>query len=422
MATVEPDIRRDVIVVGGGFAGISAARQLASEGVEVLLVDRNNYHQFQPMLYQLAASQVGISQVARPLRAILRRDREVRVVVDEVTAIDPAARQVTLADGTVCQARALVVAAGATANFFGIPGAQEHAYPLYTLDDAISLSARMLADLDRADSLTGEQRDINVIVVGGGPTGVEIAGALAENIDTAVAAAYSDDFARGITVRLIEMAPAVLGAFTEASQGYAVQKLRERGVDVRLGVGVNEVREDGVSLEDGTWLDGDIIVWTGGLTSTRLLTESGLPQGKGGRVEVDADLTVPGFDGVYVLGDSAAIPDRNGDPLPQLASVAQQAGKWAGRNIHADLTSGSREPFRYRDKGIMAMVGRGAAVAEIGPGRHTLHGPLAFASWLGVHATMLSGVWQRAGAVASWSIAFLTNRRPQVVLGQAEKG
>src|SRR5699024_869807 len=197
-------------------------------------------------------------------------------------------------------------------------------------------------------------------------------------IDTAVAAAYSDAFARGITVRLIEMAPSVLGGFTEDSQDYAIQKLRERGVDVRLGVGVNEVRDDGVSLEDGTWLDGDIVVWTGGLTSTGLLSESGLPQGKGGRVEVDADLTVPGLDGVYVLGDCAAIPDSNGGPLPQLASLA-----------------------------------------DLGPARLTVDGPSACVACLVVHAAMLAGAWQRAGAIASWRIAFRTNRRPQVVLGQA---
>ncbi|MCV7317452.1 NAD(P)/FAD-dependent oxidoreductase [Mycolicibacillus parakoreensis] len=414
-------VTQDVIVVGGGFAGVATAQRLARKGVRVLLIDKNNYHQFQPLLYQVATAQIGTSEVARPLRAIFRRHRHVRVVIDTVTAVDPVAKKVTLSDGTVCRATVLVLALGSEANFFGIDGAREHSFPLYSLRDAVRLGARMVADLDDADSPAGMKRSLDLIVIGGGPTGVELAGAVAENVHTAIAAAYSAEFARNIGVRLLDMGTSVLRPFSEKSQAYAHQQLQQMGVELRLGVQVTQVRSDGVTLGDGTEVPGNVVVWAGGLKAPQLISDSGLPQGRGGRVDVDPDLTVPGFEGVYVLGDCANISDRTGRPLPQLGSVALQSGRWAARNILADLAGRPRSPFRYLDKGIMAMIGRGAAVAEIGPRRLQVQGPLAFLSWLGVHAALLSGVWQRLGAAASWAVDYLTPARPQVVLGHVDR-
>ena len=306
---------------------------------------------------------------------------------------------------------------GAEANFFGIPGAREHTYPMYTLEDALRLGAQMIAELDQADTASADgRRPLNLVVVGGGATGVELAGAVADSLKSVVPEMFSVEFAGAASVHLVDMVPTVLGPFSEKSQRYALDHLRELGIELHLGVGVTEVTADGVTLADGTTIPGTMIVWAGGLKASRLLEESGLPQGKGGRVDVETDLTVPGFPGVYVLGDAANITDKKGRALPQLGSVAQQSGKWAARNIHADLTGGLREPFGYLDKGIMAMIGRGAAVAEVGAKRRQIQGTLAFLAWLGVHAALLSGVWQRVGAVASWGAAYLTRNRPQIVL------
>lgn len=411
-------ISKDVIVLGGGFAGVAAAQHLADKGTEVLLIDKNNYHQFQPLHYQIANAQIGVSEVARPLRAIFRRHPEVRVLVSEVASIDPVAKTVTLADGRVCQAKILVVAVGAEANFFGIPGAEEHTYPMYTLDDALQLGAQMVTELDHADAeATLDTRPpLDLVVVGGGATGVELAGAVADNLGSVVTKMFSADFARSTKVHLVDMAPTVLGPFSEKSQQYARDHLTELGIELRLGVGVTEVTPDGVTLADGSKIPATIIVWAGGLKASRLISESGMPQGKGGRVDVHYDLTVPGFPGVYVLGDSANITDKKGRALPQLGSVAQQSGKWAAHNIHADLAGEAREPFPYVDKGIMAMIGRGAAVAEVGPNRRQIQGPLAFLAWLVVHVALLSGVWQRVGALASWAVSYATPNRPQVVV------
>lgn len=412
-----PSVFRDVIVVGGGFAGAMAAERLARNRIGVLLIDKNSYHQFQPLLYQIATSQIGTSQVARSLRAIFRRHREVHLIIGEVTGIDPTAKQVTLSDGTICTGKALVAAPGAEANYFGIEGAEEYSFPLYCLEDAMRLGATLVTDLEQADTPAGK-RTLDVIVVGGGPTGVELAGAIAENIHTAIAKAFSEELTNAISVHLVDMAPTVLGAFSEKSQAYAHRQLQKLGVNLHLDVKVTEVRPDGVMLADGTFIPSDVTAWAGGLKAPQLIADSGLPQGRGGRVDVDSDLTAPGFAGVYVLGDCANITDSRGRDLPQLGSVASQTGKWAARNIHADLTGGARQPFRYRDKGIMAMIGRGAAVVEIGPRRYSLHGSLAFVAWLGVHAALLSGVWQRVGAVASWAVAYLTPNRPQVMVGR----
>jgi NADH dehydrogenase len=412
----------EVVIVGAGFAGVSAARELARHGVDVLLIDRNNYHQFQPLIYQVATAQLANRDVARPLRATFRRNRNIKVATADVARIDPAQRTVTTADGLTFGGRVLVVATGAEVNFFGIKGAEEHAFPLYTVDDAARLRSRFLGALDAADRDRRyvEKGALNVVIVGAGPTGVETAGAVAESMRQVVPNYLSEDLARAGKVYLVDMLPDVLTAFSEKSRKYAAKRLRDAGVELKLGVSVTEVRKDGVLLEDGTFIRSRTVVWAGGLKARGLLRDSGVPQGKGGRVDVGSDLTVPGYEGVYALGDSANITDRKGQRLPQLASVAQQSGKWAARNILADLRGGTRTPFSYRDKGIMAMIGRGASVAELGTKRWQIAGPLAFLSWLAVHAVLLSGVRERIGAVVSWFWDYGTNRRPQILVDRPD--
>jgi NADH dehydrogenase len=407
-----------VIVVGAGFAGLSAARKLGRKGVRVLLIDANNYHQFQPLLYQVATSQIGVSAIARPIRSVFRRLRSVRVLTAEVATVDAAKRAVTTVEGDTFQAQVLVIAAGAVPNFFNTPGAEELAFPLYSVTDATRLGARLTQLLDQADREAGGS--VDVVVIGGGPTGVETAGAMMENVKYVVPKYFTPELAARCRVHLVDMIPTVLNAFSAKSQAYTRQRLEKIGVQLHLGVGVTEVRPDGVTLADGAFIPGRVVVWAGGLKAGKIITDSGIPQGKGGRIDVHPDLTAPDFDGVYVLGDAANITDSTGAKLPQLGSVAQQAGKWAAKNIYADLTGGERQPFKYLDKGYMGMIGRGAAVAEIGRKRVQLQGPLAFVAWLLVHLALLSGFQQKVRALFSWLNGYITHSPAQVVVGRPE--
>ncbi|MGO4230031.1 NAD(P)/FAD-dependent oxidoreductase [Arthrobacter sp. YAF34] len=407
-----------VIVVGAGFAGMTAAKELGRKGVKVLLIDSNNYHQFQPLLYQVATSQIGVSAIARPLRSVFRRFKFVRVLTAEVASVDAANRALTTVDGDTYQARILVIAAGAVPNFFNTPGAEEHTFPLYSVTDATRLGSRLMHLLDQADRETAGS--VDVVVVGSGPTGVETAGALAENVKFVVPKYFSPELAARCRIHLVDMVPTVLNAFSPKSQDYTRQRLTKIGVQLHLGVGVTEVRTDGVRLADGTFIPGRVVVWAGGLKAGGIIAGSGLTQGRGGRIDVRPDLTAPNVEGVYVLGDAANMTDSTGANLPQLGSVAQQAGKWAARNIHADLTGGTRRPFEYFDKGYMAMIGRGAAVAEIGRKRIQLQGPLAFVSWLLVHLALLSGFQQKVRALFSWLNGYITHSPAQVVVGRPE--
>jgi NADH dehydrogenase FAD-containing subunit len=412
-----------VVIVGGGFAGLGCARRLARRrGVRVTLLDRNNYHQFQPMLYQVATSQLAPADVAFSLRKVFLRADNVDLKLAEAVSIDPAARAVATKTGEVYQGDYLVLAAGSQANFFKTPGAEQHAFPLYSLDDAERLRSRILQvfeDADRDKSLLA-QGALNFVIVGAGPTGVETAGALADLIRGTMAAEYKDLATDSARIHLINLGPCVLGAFSGAAQGYAAKVLQDLGVQLRMGTSVKEIGPGHVLLSDGTTIKTRVVVWAGGLEAASLAGAAGLPRGHGGRIDVQPDLTVAGFPGVYVLGDLANTRNPAGGFFPQLGSVALQAGQWTAGNILADIAGKPRTPFHYHDKGIMAMISRNAAVVELGERRHELHGMVAVAAWLGVHTYLMSGIRTRIEAFIDWTWTYFSQARGPQVLDRSD--
>jgi NADH:ubiquinone reductase (H+-translocating) len=393
-----------VLVLGGGLAGVACAKELGEAGVDVTLVDRNDYHQFQPLLYQVASSQLPAQDIARPHRTIFRKLDSVDVVTATVTAANLSALSLTLADGETLQGSQLVMAAGARPNFFGVPGAAEHAFPLYSVADAERLRLHLQQLLWSAidDQAAVQPGQLDVVVVGGGPTGVETAGALAHLMS---ALHETGRLTRPGQIILVDRGDALLGQFSSKAHRYAHDKLTEAGAQIRLGVGVTAVRDDRVELDDGSTASTRTVIWGGGESASEVAETAGPPPGRGGRIDVLPDLSVPGYPGCYAIGDVANIPDATseGRSLPQLGSVAQQSGRWAARNIVRELRGKSLEPFVYKDKGIMAMIGRNAAVAEVGKHRHQVEGPIAFAAWIGVHAMLLSGVHSQTDAFLEWA-------------------
>jgi NADH dehydrogenase len=407
-----------VVIVGGGFAGVGCAKQLAKHGVHVTLLDRNNYHQFQPLLYQVATAELSTNDIARPLRAIFAKDPTVNVKQLVVTGADPATRTVTTSDGQTFTGDYLVLAAGSRPNFFHTPGAEEHALPLYTVDDARALRTRLFEVFEAADDDPAriDEGALNIVIVGAGPTGVETAGAVADLLNEVMPKRFHDLDVKRARIYLVDLGPVVLAAFSDKAHSYAASRLEHNGVILRLGTGVSEIGAGHVTLSDGTRIPTRTVVWAGGLQAPELAGTIGLPQGRGGRLTVEADLTVEGLPQVYAIGDVANIPDHDGNDLPQLGSVALQAGRWAADNIVADHAGKPRRPFHYKDKGIMAMIGDGAAIAEMGAHHHELHGHLAFAAWLGVHAWLMSGVRQRVDAFIAWGWDFLGSSRSSSII------
>jgi NADH dehydrogenase len=370
------------------------------------------------MLYQVATSQLAASDLAYSLRKVFVKWPDVEVKLAEVTAVDPKAKTVTARTGEVYAADCLVLAAGAIANFFKTPGAEEHTFPLYSLDDAERLRSRILEVFEEADRDPSriEQGALNFVIVGAGPTGVEMAGALADLIRDTMTAEYPQMKKDAARIYLVDHGKQVLGAFSAEAHAYAAKVLEESGVEIRLGLAVKEVGAGHVLLSDGTTIKTRLIVWAGGMLASPIAADAGLPLGRGGRIDVQPDLTVAGFPGVYALGDLANIPGPKGETLPQLGSVALQSGQWAAKNIAAELDGKPTVPFDYEDKGIMAMINRSAAVVEIGPKRHELHGHLAVAAWIGVHTYLMTGVRNRLDSFVSWVWnRFAKTRGPQIL-------
>jgi NADH dehydrogenase len=417
------DGQHHVVIVGGGFAGVGAARSLARrDDMRVTLIDRNNYHQFQPLLYQVATSQLAPSDIAYSLRKLFSDHLNVSLKLAEVASLDPATHTVTTADGESYSGDALILAAGSQPNFFRTKGAEEHAFPLYSLEDAQRLRSRILGvfeDADRNPSLIDEGA-LNFVVVGGGPTGVELAGALADMIHSTMAAEYHELAVAAAQVHIVDLGHTLLGPFSDEAHDYVAKVLGRKGVRMHLGVAVTEVGPGHVALGDGSAIKTHCVIWGGGIMAPPIAAAAGLAQGRGGRIDVLPDLTVADTERVYAVGDVANIPASDGNAHPQLGSVALQSGAWAADNIVADLAGKPRKPFHYKDKGIMAMIGRGAAIAEVGPHRHELHGVIAFSAWLGVHAALMTGVRNRIDAFVNWGWDYFTDDRGPQVLDRSD--
>ncbi len=352
--------------------------------------------------------------IAYPLRKIAAEFDDFDTKRAEVVTVDPVARSVTTHRGETYTGDYLVLAAGSQPNFFGTPGA-EHAFPLYSLDDADRLKTRIIQAFEEADSdpRLVDEGAIDFVVVGGGPTGVEVAGALSEMINTTMVHEFPAMAPRA-KVHLVDHGKELLKMFFDKGHAYAARILEKDGVELRLGVGVKAIGPGHVTLSDGSTIKTRCVVWGGGLMAAPIAGASGLPQGRGGRIDVGPDFTIAGFPGVLAIGDVANIPAKDGKTYPQLGSVALQSGSSAAATILADLDHKGAKPFSYRDKGTMAMIGRGAAIAQVKGVE--LHGKIAFGAWLGVHAALMTGGSNRVSAFKSWAIDFFGKERaPQAL-------
>ena len=407
------DERPRVIILGGGFAGVGAAQKLEDAEAEVVVVDRHDYHTFQPLLYQLASGLLEQTAVGHSLRDLVARQDNTVVHQAAVTGVDLAAREVSFDGIAPLTYDYLVFALGAEVNFFGTEGAAEHAFPMYTLPHAVRLKDHLLERWEAADRDPSIVEDgaLNVVVVGGGPTGVETAGAVAELYRGAFAKDYPSIAQDGARVILVEAGPELFAMFKPKIREYTAKALADRTVEVMTGALVASVSPTRVTLKSGEELKAHTLVWGAGLQGNRLVQTLGLELQRGNRIGVGADLALPDHPEVYVLGDAAAIVDEKTEQvLPQLGSVALQSGEHAGETIVRRIAGKKTKPFKYRDKGTMATIGRGAAVVQMLGGR-TLTGTKAQAAWGAVHLALLPTNEDRAKAVVDWSGAALTHQR-----------
>jgi len=408
--------RPHVVVIGGGFGGLCAIHALRKADVDITLVDRHTYNTFQPLLYQVATAGLNPGDVTFFLRATRMAQRNVGFRQGEVVGIDPVGQEITFADGERLAYDYLVLASGATTNYFGTPGAEQNSFAIYTRAQALTLRDKIFTGLEHS-AAAERSDDLGIVIVGAGPTGVEMAGALAELRNDALIKIYPELDPRRTHIVLVEMSDRVLGTFDAKLRTFAARALRERGVELRLNTAVAEVRSDGVLLGNGDFLKAGVVVWGAGVTVPRIVGEWGLPQGRGGRITVEPDLRVTGFRNVFAVGDVALTAEA----LPQLAQPAIQGGKHVGKQIAALVVGRPTQPFRYYDKGTMATVGRRAAIAQIAvTKKHSvdLTGTLAWLVWLFIHIVMLLGNRNRLATFVNLFTKYLApSRRTNPIVG-----
>src|ERR1043166_2038851 len=409
-----------VVIVGAGFGGLGVAEQLAHVPIRVTLIDRHNYHTFQPLLYQVATSLLNAEDVGAPVRSIFRHQENVNFRLGTLTSINVPAKKIQLEDGVEIDYDYLVLAGGATVNYFGTPGAAEHAFPLYTLMNAVRLRNQVMKQFEAADRdpTLIEDGALNFVVVGAGPTGVETAGALSDLFYNLLPRDYHQLATEKARIIIVDRGKEVLAPFKDNLRAYAKGELERRRVEVRLGEAVAEVEPTFVRLKSGVQIKAHTLIWAAGVKANPLADLLGLPQGRGGRIKLNPDLSVPDHPEYFVAGDMGEVTS-DGKVLPQLGSVAMQSGEHVGRQIARRLNGDAGQPFKYWDKGFMATIGRGAAVVEL-PNKRTLHGPLAYFAWLGVHLALLSGMRNRIETLWNWGWSALTHDRAARLIIEGE--
>ena len=418
--------RHRVVIVGGGFAGLTAARTLRKQAVDITLVDRRNFHLFQPLLYQVATGALSPANIAAPLRAILAKQANVRVVLGEAVGLDAAARQLRLADGNVLPYETLIVATGSRHHYFGKDAEWEPLAPgLKTLEDATEIRRRVLLGFEHAETAedpAARAASMTFVVVGGGPTGVELVGALAEIARRTLRGEYDRIDPAAARIVLVENSARILGQFPDDLAEHARRGLVKLGVEIRTATRVTEIRPNGVTLHHGEQderIDAGIVLWAAGVRGQAfgkvLADHAGATLDRGGRVQVAPDCTLPGHPEILVLGDLAGM-EQDGKPLPGVAQVALQQGVYAAKLIADRLRGRVTPPFRYRDRGNMATIGRGHAIADLG-WMH-LSGFTAWLIWLFIHIMYIVGFQNRVLVLVQWAWAYLSrNRSARLITG-----
>src|SRR5687767_6044057 len=411
-----------VIIIGGGFGGLWAAKALANKPVDVTLIDRKNHHVFQPLLYQVATAVLSPGEIAHPIRRILHYAKNIEVILGEVVDFDTTNNKVRLEDGFEIGFDYLIVAAGARHAYFGHDEWEVSAPGLKTLEDAVEIRRRVLLAFELAERdayLKGTHDPLNFVVVGGGPTGVELAGAIADIARQALAKDFKAIDTRKARVILFEGSDRVLGTFASDLSESAKSQLEDLGVEVRLNSFVTDIAPGKVNVGE-EWLDCDVVLWATGVAASPIGKLLGAETDKAGRVFVEPDLTLPGHKNIFVIGDMASIKQENGEPVPGVSHAAMQMGTATAKNILADLKAHERSNFKYVDKGTMATIGRSKAIAHLAGMK--FKGFIAWMMWLALHVFFLIGFRNRIIVMLEWFWAYLTRERSaRLITGDADE-
>ena len=416
------DSRPHVVIVGGGFAGVDAAKALARAPVRITLLDRRNHHVFQPLLYQVATAALSPGDIASPIRWILRRQNNIRVLLAEARSVDTSAKHLVLDADEKLPYDYLMLAPGAAHSYFGHEEWARYAPGLKTIDDALELRRRMLIAFEQAERESNTERKshfLTFVIIGGGPTGVELAGALAEIARHTLSLEFDTIDPTSARIVLIEAGPAILASFPEPLRDSARRALKKLGVEVWENTRVTHVEHDLVHAGDRQ-VDAHTIIWGAGVAGAPIAQSLGVPLDRSARVIVEPDLSIPGHPEIFVVGDLANFSHQTGTPLPGVAQVAKQQGKHAARNIRRRLAGESTRPFHYQDRGNMATIGRANAVADFGFAR--VSGFLGWLMWLFVHILFLVGFRNRLSVLLQWGASYLTYQRSvRLITGNVQR-